>query len=123
MRLINQISPTVDEALHRGHPVGGQCPCFVRANAGGVAHRLAGVQVPDQVVVLHHLLHGVGQRQGDGQRQALGHGHHEDGDPNDEELDEVVEVRQREGLLADQVVGDAEADEQNEHGANGHEGA
>lgn len=37
-------------------------------------------------------LHRVGQGNGDGQWQPLGHSHHEHGDPNDEELDKVLDV-------------------------------
>ena len=39
-------------------------------------HGLAGRQHAHEVVVLHHLLHAVGQRDGDRQRQPLGHRHH-----------------------------------------------
>ena len=37
-------------------PVCGESACLVRADGGGVAHRLAGVQVAHQVVVAHHFL-------------------------------------------------------------------
>ena len=45
-----------DEGLHHGHPVGGQGARLVGADGGGVAHGLARVQVPHQVVVAHHFL-------------------------------------------------------------------
>ena len=45
-----------DVGLHDGHAVRRQCPGLVAANGRGVAHRLAGVQVPHQVVVGHHFL-------------------------------------------------------------------
>ena len=37
-------------------PVGGEGARLVGADGGGIAHRLAGVQVPHQVVVAHHFL-------------------------------------------------------------------
>ena len=37
-------------------PVCGEGACLVRADGGGVAHRLAGVQVAHKVVVAHHFL-------------------------------------------------------------------
>mmetsp|Transcript_17772 Transcript_17772/g.62669 ORF Transcript_17772/g.62669 Transcript_17772/m.62669 type:complete len:574 (+) Transcript_17772:928-2649(+) len=58
---------------------------LVGADHGGGAHRLARVEVLDQVVVGQHAVSAEGQRDGDGERQALGHGHHEDGDAGDDE--------------------------------------
>lgn len=49
--------------LDHGHPVGGERARLVRADGRGIAHGLAGVQVADQVVVLHHFL-GEGQVRG-----------------------------------------------------------
>ena len=48
---------TCDVALYDGHAVGGQCAGLVRTYRRGVAHRLACVQMPYQVVVEHHFLH------------------------------------------------------------------
>lgn len=42
--------------LHHRHAVHGQCSRLIRADGGSVTHRLAGVQVTHQVVVLHHFL-------------------------------------------------------------------
>ena len=56
-----------EEGLNNSHLVGGQGARLVRADDRGVAHRLAGVEVPHQVVVGHHLLHTVGQGNGDSQ--------------------------------------------------------
>ena len=56
-----------EEGLNNCHLVGGQGARLVRADDRGVAHRLAGVEVPHQVVVGHHLLHTVGQGDGDSQ--------------------------------------------------------
>lgn len=39
-------------ALHHGHAVGGQGPCLVRTDGCRVAHRLTGVQMTNQIVVL-----------------------------------------------------------------------
>ena len=36
--------------------------------------------MPHKVLVDEHLLHRVGQRDGDSEGQALGHGHDDDGD-------------------------------------------
>jgi len=47
---------TCDVALNDRHPVGRQRPGLVRANGCRVAHRLAGVQMSDEVVVVHHFL-------------------------------------------------------------------
>ena len=43
-------------ALHHRHPVGGERARLVGADGRGVAHGLARVQVPHQVVVVHHFL-------------------------------------------------------------------
>ena len=48
---------TTDVALDDGHAVGGECAGLVGADGRRVAHRLARVQVPHQVVVQHHFLH------------------------------------------------------------------
>lgn len=42
--------------LHHRHPVHSQRACLVGADGSGVAHGLAGVKVPNQVVILHHFL-------------------------------------------------------------------
>ena len=41
---------------HHSHAVSGEGSCLVGADGGGVTHGLTGVQVPHQVVVLHHFL-------------------------------------------------------------------
>lgn len=45
-----------DVSLHHGHAVHGQCACLIGANGCGIAHCLTSIQVPYQVVVLHHFL-------------------------------------------------------------------
>ena len=45
-----------EEGLNNSHLVGGQGARLVRADDRGVAHCLAGVEVPHQVVVGHHFL-------------------------------------------------------------------
>ena len=73
-----------------------------RATHSNAHHGFAGGQHPHKVVVLHHLLHGVGQRDGDRQGQALGHRHHQDGDRKDEELKGALgELAQGEALVDD----------------------
>ena len=77
-----------DVRLHNHHPVHGQGTRLIRADGGGAPHGLAGVQVAHQVVVLEHLLDGVGQGYGDGQGQTLRHRHHQHRDPYHEEVEE-----------------------------------
>lgn len=57
--------------------------------------------MPHKVVVLHHLLHGVSERDSDGQGQALRNSNNDDGDCVQEELDwaVVVDFLDREALL------------------------
>lgn len=43
-------------ALHRSHAIGSQCARLVRADGRRVAHGFTSIQVPHQVVVLHHFL-------------------------------------------------------------------
>ena len=81
-----------EEGLNNCHLVGGQGARLVRADDRGVAHCLAGVEVPHQVVVSHHLLDAVGQGEGDGEWKTFGHGDDEDGDADDDELDVVGEI-------------------------------
>ena len=47
---------TCDVGLHHRHAVHGERARLVGADGRRVAHCLAGVEVPDQVVVLHHFL-------------------------------------------------------------------
>lgn len=42
--------------LHHCHPIHCERARLVGADGRGVAHRLTGVQVADQVIVLHHFL-------------------------------------------------------------------
>jgi len=71
---------TVAPALHDGHEVLSEGACLVRADAVRVAHGLTAVDLLDQVVVVHHLAHALGQRDGHRQRQPLRNGanHHRD---------------------------------------------
>ena len=48
--------------LHNRHSVGGEGAGLVRADGRGVTHRLASVQMPDQVIVGHHFLKSKWQR-------------------------------------------------------------
>lgn len=109
----------VDVGLHDRHAVGGERAGLVRADGGGVTHGLTRVQVAHQVVVLHHLLDGVRQRDGHGEWKTFGHGHDEHGDTCDEELYERVEDRQAEWLLVLTVLFDAEANDKHDHCAYG----
>lgn len=45
-----------DVGLHHCHAVHSERAGLVRADGRGVAHRLTGIQVADQVIVLHHFL-------------------------------------------------------------------
>lgn len=47
-----------DIRLYNCHAVHGECACFVGANGCSIAHRLTGIQVADQVIILHHFLKG-----------------------------------------------------------------
>lgn len=59
--------------LHHRHAIGGQGARLVRADGCGIAHGLAGIQVADQVVVLHHFLQeGAGERAQRGQGAEAG---------------------------------------------------
>ena len=50
--------------------------CLVGADDCGCAHCFCCAEVAHQVVVRQHLAHRVGQREGDREREALGHRHH-----------------------------------------------
>mmetsp|Transcript_18500 Transcript_18500/g.32067 ORF Transcript_18500/g.32067 Transcript_18500/m.32067 type:complete len:356 (-) Transcript_18500:633-1700(-) len=65
--------------LHNCHGVGGQSPSLVAANRVCASHGLARGQHTDQTIVRHHALHGIGQRNGDGEGQPLWNGHHDEG--------------------------------------------
>jgi len=56
-RFVDALWRTADVALNDGHAVRCQRSGLVRADGRRVAHRLAGVQMPHQVVVRHHFLH------------------------------------------------------------------
>ncbi len=45
-----------DVGLHHRHAICSECACLVGADSRGIAHCLTGIQVADQVVVLHHFL-------------------------------------------------------------------
>jgi hypothetical protein len=61
-------------------------PHLVGADGSGSSHCLAGREMPHKVLVDEHLLHRVGEGNGDCQGQALGHGHDDNGDGIEEEL-------------------------------------
>mmetsp|Transcript_19954 Transcript_19954/g.64969 ORF Transcript_19954/g.64969 Transcript_19954/m.64969 type:complete len:205 (-) Transcript_19954:763-1377(-) len=77
----------VDKALHHRHEVLRERPRLVGVELRGGPHCLARLEAPHQVLVLHHLAHGKGEAERDGERQAFRDGHHDDGDA----IDEVVE--------------------------------
>merc|ERR1719495_1092374 len=77
-----------------GPPVGGERAGLVRADRRRVAHRLARVQVPHQVVVAHHFLDRVSQGESDCKGKSLWHGYDEDGDADDDEVDVVAPAPQ-----------------------------
>ena len=54
---------TSNKTLDHRHPVGGERASLVGADGSGVTHRLAGVQMPHQVVVEHHFLQTIIHRQ------------------------------------------------------------
>ena len=76
----------VSQANPEPIPVFSKGACLVGADGSGTAHGLTCRQHPHKVVVLHHLLHAVGQRDGDGQGETLWHRHHHNGHREDEEL-------------------------------------
>jgi len=47
---------TCNETPHDGHSVGGQRPRLVAADRSCVAHRFAGVEMSDEILVVHHFL-------------------------------------------------------------------
>ncbi len=79
------LPPAGEEALCHRHQVLRQRARLVTANVGRAAHCLARRHVAHEVVVGLHPLNRVGEGDGDGQRQALGDSHHDDGDGVDEE--------------------------------------
>ncbi len=79
--------PASEEALRHRHQVLRQGACLVAADVGCSAHGLARRHDANQVVVGLHPLHRVGEGDGDGQRQALGDRHNDDGDRVDEKFD------------------------------------
>ena len=52
------LSLTPDVTLDDGHAVCCEGSCFVRTDGGCVTHGLACIEMPDQVVVVHHFLLG-----------------------------------------------------------------
>ena len=44
--------------FHHGHAIGGDRSGLIRADRRGVAHRFAGVQMSNEIIVVHHLLIG-----------------------------------------------------------------
>ena len=80
-----------EHPVHDPHLVLRQRPRLVRADVGGVAHGLAGGEVPDEVVVLEHLLGGEGEGDGHGEGEALGDGNDHDGHGDYEGLEDGVE--------------------------------
>mmetsp|Transcript_23162 Transcript_23162/g.59345 ORF Transcript_23162/g.59345 Transcript_23162/m.59345 type:complete len:417 (+) Transcript_23162:1747-2997(+) len=77
-------------ALHHCHAVLCQRASLVGADAGGSTHGLARRQVTHKVVVLHHLAHAVGKRDGNSQRETLRHRHDDDGDGVQEHVEHLV---------------------------------
>mmetsp|Transcript_8941 Transcript_8941/g.29391 ORF Transcript_8941/g.29391 Transcript_8941/m.29391 type:complete len:654 (-) Transcript_8941:1542-3503(-) len=65
--------------LHHRHAVFREGARLVAADLRGSPHRLARRQKADEVVVAHHLFHGVRQRDGHRERQPLRHRHDDDG--------------------------------------------
>ena len=59
-------------------------------------------------------LDGVGQRDGDRQREALGDGHHQHGHADDEEVDQLLQVARLPAFPVDAIGDDAEADDQHQ---------
>lgn len=99
-------------ASHHRHDVLREGAGLVGADAGGVAHDLAGTNHAHQVLVLEHARSRKGQAQRDGQREPLGDRDHHDGDGQDERLEELHGVRGGGSIGAGD--GDAEADEHDE---------
>ena len=75
--------------------VHGQCTGLVGADDGGGAHRLAGVELAHQVVLLEHLAHAQRQAHRDAERQALGHGHHHECDGDEDAVEKELGYLER----------------------------
>lgn len=112
-----------DVRLDDSHSVRRQRSSLIATNGSGVSHRFAGVQMTHQVVVFHHLLNRVGKREGDGEWQALGHGHDQHSHTDNEVLDQVVEVSTLPLVAFEHEGLDAELDDQNGDGQHGNGGA
>mmetsp|Transcript_16662 Transcript_16662/g.65070 ORF Transcript_16662/g.65070 Transcript_16662/m.65070 type:complete len:651 (-) Transcript_16662:567-2519(-) len=78
-------------ALHDAHLVHRQRARLVGADRRAAAHRLARAEAADEVLVLHHLLHRVGQRNRHGEGKALWHGDDNDRHGDDEVVEDLDE--------------------------------
>ncbi len=95
------------------HLVLGERACLVRADGGCVAHDLAGLEMPHEVVVPKHTRSGESQREGHSQRETFRYGNDNDGHHDDEDVEELL------ALLGRREIGhlgeaDAEQDEKND---------
>ncbi|TKW48923.1 hypothetical protein CTA1_7187 [Colletotrichum tanaceti] len=109
------------------HLVRGQGAGLVGADGRGVAHRLAGSEDANQVVLLQEASRGESQRKSHSQRKPLGHGDDDDGDGHDENVHEAGRLLGASAAVVGQVgeEADEEDDEEEEGGAaselgNGH---
>lgn len=100
------IAPAVPD-LHYSHVVLGKGAGFVSADDVGRSHRLAAGQLFDQVLLLQHLLHRKGKREGDGEGESFGHCHHDERDCEHEVAQQVSDV-----LVGVEAVGDDVGGEQ-----------
>ena len=67
--------------------------CITAQNLSeNVTHSLAGIQMPDEVVVCHHLLDRVGEGEGDREGETLGHRYHQHRHTDNHELHVVVDI-------------------------------
>ena len=105
-----------DPALRDGHSVLRQGAGLVGADLRHAAHGLARGQVAHEVLVAHHALGRVGERDRDGERQTLGHGDDHDRDRDDEELHNVEDANPVPRAAGAEVLVDVDAPvgEQNE---------
>jgi hypothetical protein len=108
---------TRDPSLDDSHSVLSQGTGLVGANVGSTTHGLASLQVTDKVLVVHHLAHGVGERDCDGKGKTLRDSDDNNGDGNNEVLKDTSKLGPLPRLVGDFV--DDPVDSEDDEDENG----
>ena len=80
----------VEPHVSHSHPVLCQCSCLVRADGGGGAKSLHGLEVLDETVLAGHPLGGESEADGDGSQETLGDVSDDDTNQEDDGVQPVV---------------------------------